>query len=202
MPPSGPTLTLALGTALVVMAGLVLETNGIDEPGVRALIRATARSSVLLFVLAFVARPLREVWRHDSSGWLLRNRRYVGLGFAISHALHGLALVWFATAHPEAYRADVATSTVVLGGIGFAFAAAMAATSNDASVRALGRRRWQGLHRTGIWWLFGVFFATFAGAFAGSPNAIYGTVSLVLLAALGLRIGVFLRARGRRNPTR
>ncbi|NIU76183.1 MAG: hypothetical protein GWN71_22250, partial [Gammaproteobacteria bacterium] len=43
--------------------------------------------------LAFSASGLRALWRVDATKWLLVNRRYVGVSYAVSHALHAAALV-------------------------------------------------------------------------------------------------------------
>jgi hypothetical protein len=110
---------------LVLMSALVLAVAGMGEEGVRMLIRATARSSALLFLAAFLARPARQLWRTDATAFLLRNRRYLGVSMAVSHAIHGAAIVWLSVAFPSAYQADIVT--LVGGGLGFAFMALMVA---------------------------------------------------------------------------
>jgi hypothetical protein len=155
----GWALTGWISLALVAMSALVLAAAGSGEEGVRMLIRATARSSALLFLVAFLARPLRQLWRTDATAFALRNRRYFGVSMAVSHAIHGAAIVWLLTAFPAAYQANALT--LAFGGLGFVFIAAMAATSSDAAVRALGRPRWTLLHRTGVWYLWFIFWYTF-----------------------------------------
>jgi sulfoxide reductase heme-binding subunit YedZ len=63
--------------------------------------------------------------------------------------------------------------------------ALLAATSNDAAVRALGPRRWSALHAVGIHYLWLVFAVTYAGTAAHS--AFHAVVTAALLAALALR---------------
>lgn len=155
----GWALTGWIGLALVAMSALVLVAAGTGEAGVRMLIRATARSSALLFLLAFLARPLRQLWRSEASAFLLRNRRYLGVSMALSHAVHGAAIVWLFAGFPGAYEANALT--LAFGGLGFVFVAALAATSSDAAAAALGRARWTLLHRTGVWYLWFIFWFTF-----------------------------------------
>src|SRR5262245_42905736 len=133
--------------ALVAMSALVLAAAGTGEPGVRMLIRATARSSALLFLVAFLARPLRQLWRSDATAFALANRRYFGVSFAVSHLIHAIAIVWLIRAFPAAYQLN--PLTLAFGGMGFVFVALLAATSSDAAVQKLGRARWTALHRTG-----------------------------------------------------
>ena len=63
----GWTLTCWLALAVGVMTSAVLAAPGTDEECARVLIRATARSSLVFFLLAFAARPLRRVWRSGVS---------------------------------------------------------------------------------------------------------------------------------------
>ena len=79
-------------------------------------------------------------------------------------------------------------SAVTLAGGGVAYAAmyAMAATSNDASVRRLGRN-WKRLHTFGAYWIWGIF--TFSYATRVARGSLFFAPELALaLAALALRI--------------
>jgi hypothetical protein len=149
-------------------------------------VRATARSSVAIFLLAFSGSSLQRLWRSPASAWLLRNRRQVGLSFAVSHALHGALLIWLALGWPGSFWSKTPLTTLVLGGLGFAFVAALAATSFDRSAAWLGRRRWKGLHTTGAWYLWGVFFASYVLPALGRPERI--PFAVAVLAAAGLRL--------------
>jgi DMSO/TMAO reductase YedYZ heme-binding membrane subunit len=173
---------LALGLGLAAL----LAAAGTDEAGVRAAVRATARSSVLLFLPAFAASSLQRLWRSRTSAWLLRNRRQVGVSFAVSHALHGATIFWLALGWPDSFRETVPTTTLVFGSAGYAFVAAMTATSFDRSAAWLGRRRWKRLHTTGAWYLWGVFFASYVLPAFSKPARI--PFAVAVLGTLGLRI--------------
>ncbi len=59
--------------------------------------------------------------------------------------------------------------TIAVGGGAYLVMFAMAATSNDASVRRLGRN-WLRLHKLGVYWLGFVFTFSYAGrVFGGKP---------------------------------
>ena len=66
---------------------------------------------------------------------------------------------------------------------------AMTATSFDRSAAWLGRTHWKRLHTAGGYYVWLVFFVSFAPAAvqAAHPAAIPGAVALI--AALGLRVG-------------
>jgi hypothetical protein len=183
---------------LVLMSALVLAVAGIGEEGVRMLIRATARSSALLFLAAFLARPARQLWRSEATAFLLRNRRYLGVSMAVSHAIHAAAIVWLSRSFPSAYQADIVT--LIGGGAGFAFLALMAATSSDAAVSWLGRARWQLLHRTGSWYVWVIFAFTFVPDPSRGWDTLHAVAVFAFLAAPILRAAAWAKARRRRRP--
>jgi DMSO/TMAO reductase YedYZ heme-binding membrane subunit len=176
------------------MCALLLLVDGTDEAGVRALIRSTARTSLALFLLAFVASSLRRLWRTDVTAWLLRNRRYVGLSFAVSHGLHLAAIVMLARGWPESFWTQTPATTVYAGGLGFVLVGLMAATSSDAAVRWMGQRGWKRLHAIGAWYLFGVFALSYGTRGFVRPSYLPATIAVYV--AAGLRIAARRRAAG------
>ncbi|MEM8721589.1 MAG: hypothetical protein AAGE84_20220 [Cyanobacteria bacterium P01_G01_bin.39] len=80
-------------TILIAIAScLILLTNDINETSFRIAIRFTARTSCILFLLAFTASSLRRIQSNPLTNWLVTNRRYLGLSMAISHGFHALAM--------------------------------------------------------------------------------------------------------------
>jgi DMSO/TMAO reductase YedYZ heme-binding membrane subunit len=189
----GWALTGWISLALVAMSALVLASAGTGEPGVRMLIRATARSSAVLFLLAFLARPLRQLWRADATAWVLRNRRCLGVSMAVSHAIHAAAIAWLFAAHPASYQPDA--QALVFGGLGFLFLALMAATSSDAAVARLGRARWQALHRAGAWYVWFIFAFTFPPDPQRGWDAVHAVAVAAFLLAPFVRLAAWLRQR-------
>ncbi|HUQ05309.1 MAG TPA: hypothetical protein VM261_22555 [Kofleriaceae bacterium] len=143
---------LILGAAAVLLAVEVAASADL-----RAILRATARTSAAWFLLAFVARPLVVLGVARPGKWLLRNRRYLGLAMAISHGGHLVAIVALARAEGRIFWDKVSTSTLVGGGFGYVLLAAMVATSWDGAQAWLGRRRWRALHLTGMWTFWLIF---------------------------------------------
>jgi len=195
----GWALTRWISVALLVMSALVLAAAGTGEDGVRMLIRATARSSAILFLVSFVARPLRQLLRTDATAFALKNRRYFGVSMAVSHLIHGLAIVWLFTAWPSAYQADPVT--LAGGGLGFVFIAAMAATSSDSAFQWLGRTRWQQLHRTGIWYVWFIFWFTFPPDPSRGWDALHAIAVAAFTAAPLLRAAAYLKTRRKTHAT-
>jgi DMSO/TMAO reductase YedYZ heme-binding membrane subunit len=142
--------------------------------------RHTARWSFLWFLAAFAARPLHQTF---GGVWtaLLRQRRYVGLGFAYAHTIHAMSFVWLIAATPVSRPLTV----YIVGGTGYVMMWLMAATSNDAAMRALGRS-WKRLHSTGIWLLWFIFIASYAGRIFRPETVLLGSVTTALLVAAAL----------------
>jgi hypothetical protein len=183
MPAGWPIVGWASG-AIAAMVAVILAVAGTDEEGIRIVIRATARSSVLLFGAAFAASALARTWPGPASRWLLANRRYLGVSFAVSHLVHLLALFALAGWSGRRLVALAGVPVVVLGGVGYAFVVAMTATSFDRSAAWLGARRWQRLHTAGVWYLWTIFVVSFAPR-AGSP--LYWPFVAVLIGGAALR---------------
>jgi DMSO/TMAO reductase YedYZ heme-binding membrane subunit len=181
-------LLALIAAGLTAMALAVAAAHGFAVDGTRAAIRVTARSSLLLFCLAYSASALARLWPGRWTRWQRRNRRFLGLGFALSHGLHALAIVAFARSDPAAFAAGVSLITWLAGLPAYAVIAAMAATSFDATAAWLGPRAWQRLHRTGAHFLWLVFAGSIAMR-AGDP--FYWPFLALLLAALAARLAAW-----------
>jgi hypothetical protein len=175
----GPRLVLVATVALDLMVLGVLFSGGVGEESLRRVIRWTARTSLLLFLAAFLASALRRRWPGGFTRWLAQNRRYVGLSFAWSHLLHLLAILALARWAPQAF-ADVPAVTLVFGGGGFVVVALLAVTSNDAAVAWLGHARWSRLHRAGLYYLWFIFAFTYLGQSPLLAAALAGALVLRL----------------------
>src|SRR5258708_18473991 len=110
-------LTLTLTALCIWISGM----RQFDVDGVRMVIRFTARTSLLLFCLAFGAAALARLWPNAWTRWQRRNRRYLGVTFAASHGLHAIAIACFAMMDPTGYAAATSAASYIFGGIGYAF---------------------------------------------------------------------------------
>jgi DMSO/TMAO reductase YedYZ heme-binding membrane subunit len=157
-----------------------------EVDGVRMVIRFTARTSLLLFCLAFSAAALARLWPNAGTRWLRRNRRYLGVSFAASHAIHAVAIAAFAAMDPEAYAAATSLASYIFGGIGYAFIVALTATSFDRAAAALGARAWRRLHLIGGYYLLFQFMVSFGKRIPDMP--LYALFLIPLIAVFALRM--------------
>ena len=88
---SGWRLTGLLSLLLLAMTQYFLGGHA-DVEALRLVIRSTARTSLNLFAMAFAAGALVELAPNGFTRWQRRNRRPLGVSFAVSHAIHLVAL--------------------------------------------------------------------------------------------------------------
>jgi sulfoxide reductase heme-binding subunit YedZ len=170
---------------LVVVAAAATVARAPDVDGVRAAIRLTARTSLVLFTLAFTASAAFRLWPSRFTRWQRQNRRQLGLAFAVSHGVHLVAIIAFARLDPHGFAARTTTGSLLSGSLAYAFIAAMSLTSFDRTAAWLGARRWRILHGAGSYYIWMSFVIAFAKRVPAEPAYLVGVV--ILGAALGAR---------------
>lgn len=195
--PSWLFATTVVASLATVIGPLIL--FGVSERGLQLAARYTVRVSFPLFLLAYLTGPFVALWRTNLTRWLQKHRRYIGLSFAIAHTIHLGALTGyfvFIGVSPDA-------ATLIGGGLAYALMFAMAATSNDWSVKKLGAN-WRRLHSVGLHYLWFIFLITYMGRLSGGEGddttedlVVVGIVgSALVFGALLIRlIGILKRRR-------
>src|ERR1700722_16966690 len=124
-------LVAALTLILIALSVWIAEMRQFEVDGVRMVIRFTARTSLMFFCLAFGAAALARLWPNAWTRWLRRNRRYLGVTFAASHAIHAVAIACFAVMSPPLFMEATSAASYIFGGIGYGFIIAVTASSFD-----------------------------------------------------------------------
>lgn len=185
-------LGLAAGLAALVL-GLQLGGDTVEQWQLAA--RYTARIGFFLLMIVFTASSLAALWPSDWTRRLLRDRRWWGLGFAACHTVHLAALLTRSRLAGE----PIEPTSLIGGGLAYVLLFAMVLTSTAAAQRALGRN-WKRLHKLGIYYLWLIFLQTYLGRIGDPASRAVGIVlSVVALAAWGLRIAAWLKVRTRRR---
>ncbi|MBB4377385.1 hypothetical protein SAMN05216573_103148 [Bradyrhizobium sp. Rc3b] len=179
-------LLAALTLSLVLLSLWIASMRQFEVEGVRMVIRFTARSSLLLFCLAFSAAAMARLWPNAWTRWQRRNRRYLGLSFAASHATHAVAIVVFAWMDPAGFAETTSAVSYIFGGIGYGFIVAMSATSFDRTAALIGPRAWRTLHLVGGYYLWFQFMVSFGKRVPAMP--LYAAFLIPLLIVMTLRM--------------
>jgi len=194
-------LLAVLTLSLIALSLWIASMRQFEVEGVRMVIRFTARSSLLLFCLAFSAAALARLWPNAWTRWQRRNRRYLGLSFAVSHAIHAIAIVAFARMDPAGFAEATSPTSYIFGGIGYAMIIAMSATSFDRTAALIGPRAFRALHLMGGYYLWFQFMVSFGKRVPAMPP--YAAFLLPLLVVMALRlISMAAHPRGRTAEAR
>jgi methionine sulfoxide reductase heme-binding subunit len=179
------------GSTLIIATvfALILLDQGLKEDSFRLLIRFTARSSCILFLLAFIASVGQKLKPSQVSQWLLQNRRYLGLSMAISHGFHAVAITGVAVLTSENMVRDNFSAN-----LGYVFILLMVITSFQRPAAILGRRSWKILHTVGMYYLWLSFTVAFAQRL-GESWLFYTPWVIVLICALILRLNTSITSK-------
>lgn len=177
-------VTAALSGLVLAMACIIVAIEGMTEGGLRMLVRASARSSAVLFLTAFAAPGVAGLRWGVGGAWLGRNSSAIFLAFGFSHFVHLVALALWASLFPGSFFANLRLSTVIAGAVLYLFVGFLCIR---ALLEPLGRREWadavDSVGRFLLWLAFTL--AYLPRAFSGAG---YGLLGLLAVASLVLRI--------------
>lgn len=151
------TVFLAAAGLVGVVAALYLQAVGGSDESLGLLIRSSGKLALVVLLVVFVARPLRQMLATPTTTTLLQNRRLLGIAFAGIHTGHLGLLIVKANLTPE-FGLGIAAN--VLGVLTYVVILTMLITSYDGPARALGAKRWKILHKVGLYWVFAAFAQT------------------------------------------
>jgi len=192
-----PVLPYAAVLLLTALWGAIwIPRGGLSEDVLLELTRLTARISVFFFLAAFAASALFQFWPTRVSRSLLANRRSVGLAFALSHFIHLGVLIAYFTVSGE----DPGLVRITGGGVAYLFIGLMALTSNDLSVRRLGKR-WTWLHTAGGWYIWLIFLNSYLGRTleGREPVILFGGITALIVLAAFLKLAAKFSAASNRQ---
>ncbi len=164
---------------------LYLQQNAWDEESLGATLRLGARLSLLIYLLIFVARPMRTLAANMFSQLMLKNRRSLGIAFAAIMTAH-LYLLITLNGLPAAY----------LGMLVYVFIYLMLVTSFNKPAALLGPKRWKILHKTGLY-VIGIALAQvqFTRIAGGVAEPVHYVLAGLVLLAIGIRITAWYKQR-------
>ena len=190
---------LALITSVATCLGLPL-ADFHSARGTAPMILRSLRFALPLFLLAFAASSLATLWPNPLTRWLLRNRRYFGLGFAFGMAWH-LSFVGYSIFSFGLSASGLTRRGLALDLVGLAFLLLMTLTSFRWFAHRLTVANWRRLHKTGVYVIW--FVATYIYA-RHLGDAFHVAAFSLLIAAWLLRVAAWVnrRVRGTVPPSK
>ena len=133
-----------------------MPTQDLSAPtGVSEMIQMSVRCTIPLLLLVFPASSLHFLFRSKTTGWLLSNRRYLGLAYASAMGWQLFFILWMWLGHWDYYTAEVYDlESIIFQGGGYILIFAMTVTSFFPVRRQMSALQWQVLHKAGIYWLW------------------------------------------------
>jgi sulfoxide reductase heme-binding subunit YedZ len=160
----GPWLPIISAVLVFAILGALIATYGFTVEAFFEALRYLTKISFLIFLLAFVTRPLHDLFGNRATAWLLANRRYIGLSFAVWHLIHWPILgSMMYLLGPETFWEYFGDFAIPAGSV-LLVITLLAATSNNASQRVLGKRVWSAIHTAGIYVIWGWFFRVYVAS--------------------------------------
>lgn len=153
---------------------MVVEMMAVDlstGAGVSSMIGYSVRFAVPFVFLVVAISSLQILFPGPLPMWLLRNRKYLGLCFAVAMAWQGLFIFIMSVFFREYYYEDVYLLRDELeGSIGYLFLPAMVLTSFHFVRKHLTASQWKLIHKTGLYFLFAYPFSVYWWNLSYYPN--------------------------------
>jgi hypothetical protein len=143
---------------VIAMMGVDMSTGA----GVSTMIGFSVRWAVPFIYLVVAASAVQMLLPGPFPMWWLRNRKYIGLCFAVAMAWQGVFIFMMSNFFREYYYQDIYLLRDELeGSIGYIFLAAMVVTSFQFGRKYLSHKQWKLLHRSGIYFLWAYPFSVY-----------------------------------------
>jgi sulfoxide reductase heme-binding subunit YedZ len=200
---SGWKLTGVLVIAIAIFSVIAATAVG-GTSGANLGIRITARTSAVLFLLAFTASSLYQLWPTNTTKSIRRNRRYLGVAFAGSPLIHAVFIVTTIVLnepHLETHVVDPTPHAVfILDFIAYGFILAMTVTSFDRVAKRMRYETWKRIHLTGSYVIWFTFFIAYWRR-GVTYTEFYGPFLMIVLAALIIRFIAKAKRKGAKDFT-
>ena len=198
---TGWKLFALLAALVLTMSVLILALNADPAEAMRSVIRATARSSFVLFLAAFVASSLATLVPNGFTRGLVRERRYIGLSFAFSHLVHLGAIFSYGALNPQFWPSRGGLTNLP-GTIGYVVIALLTVTSFHGISKRLSATAWKRLHTAGMWTIALIFGLSFYKRIP-TMSTLYAIPFAILCAAVAVRwVGKWAQASKRKQAQR
>lgn len=146
----------------VLIVNALMQTDMTSPEGVSYMISYSVRLAVPFIYLVIAASSFQILFPGPFSMWWLRNRKYIGMCFAVAMAWQGAFIFTVSTFFRDFYFAEIYLFRDELeGSIGYIFLAAMVVTSFHFGRKHLNLKQWKLVHKSGIYFLWAYPFSVY-----------------------------------------
>ena len=142
---------------------------------ISSMISFSVRWAVPFIFLVIAISSLQIIFPNALTRWLMMNRKYIGLIFAVAMAWQGLFIFIMSYYFHDYYFSEVYYfRDEIEGSIGYIFLAAMVVTSFNFGKRFVDSKQWRIIHKAGIYFLWAYPFSVYwwAISYYGNPMMI------------------------------
>jgi len=145
-----------------VMIIAMLGTDMSTGAGVSSMIGFSVRWAVPFIYLVVAASAVQTLFPGPFPMWWLRNRKYIGMCFAVAMAWQGAFIFIMSNFFRDYYYEDIYLLRDELeGSIGYIFLTAMVVTSFQFGRKHLTQKQWKLLHRSAVYFLWAYPFSVY-----------------------------------------
>ncbi|MEM8500232.1 MAG: hypothetical protein AAF542_19610 [Pseudomonadota bacterium] len=182
----------------------MLSTGLLTGEDVSHMIGYAVRWAIPFIFLVIATSSLLILFPNAVTKWLMRNRKYLGLCFAVAMAWQGLFILIVSTVHREYYFSDIFYFRDELEGtVGYLFLAAMTITSFQFARKRITPAQWKVIHTCGVYFLWAYPFSVYWWNLFYYPNlepfASPRTWDYILYAAGFFAVAVRIAAWGKQR---
>ena len=146
----------------IVMIVEMLGTDMSTAPGVSHMIGFSVRWAVPFIYLVVAASALPVLFPGPFATWVLRNRKYIGMCFAVAMAWQGAFIFLMSNFNRQYYFEEIYYLRDELeGSTGYIFLTAMVLTSFQFGRKYLSQKQWKLIHKSGIYFLWAYPFSVY-----------------------------------------
>jgi len=189
---------LVAGPVSAAMLVAMLTADLSSGEGISSLIQLSVRCAVPILYVVFAASAIQTLFPGAFGRWLLRNRKYLGLGFAAAMAWQGLFILWMVIGYTDYYVQQVYVLRDAIEGVtGYVFLLAMTVTSFPRGRKLINPGQWRLLHLSGIYFLWAYAFSVYWWAlyYYSNPVLLDHVYYWGGIAAWGLRVAAWGKRR-------
>ena len=161
----------------IPLSGLIIikmTQHDMSSPeGVSEMIGYAVRWAVPLIYIVTAASAVRILWPNIFTHWWFRNRKYIGMVFAVAMAWQGSFIYIMSTYFRDYYFEDIyLLRNEIEGSTGYIFLAAMVFTSFKFGSKYFTRKQWKIIHKSGVYFLWAYAYSVYWWALFYYPDPV------------------------------